>query len=95
VVGFSGTLKLSFYRSAIKLVFEQGKLKAVETYQPEHNEDADALFPDLTFLRVLFGYQSFAALRQMFPDCFATNDKGQILVAVLFPQQFSSVWAVA
>ena len=95
LVGHSGELKISFYRSAVKLTFEKGALKGVESYQPEHNEDADVLFPDLTFLRVLFGYQSFDVVENAFPDCFARTDQGRALVPVLFPQKNSNIWAIA
>jgi len=95
LVGHSGDLKISFYRSAVKLTFEKGMLKGVENYQPDHNEDADVLFPDLTFLRVLFGYQSFADVENNFPDCFPRTDQGRALIPVLFPQKNSNVWAIA
>jgi hypothetical protein len=95
LVGHSGDLKLSFFRSAIKLSFDHGKLKGVENYQPEHNDDADVLFPDLTFLRVLFGYESFEAVVDMFADCYPRSDQGQALMPVLFPQKPSNVWPIA
>jgi len=95
LVGHSGDLKLSFYRSAVKLSFGKGVIKSVESYQPEHNEDADVLFPDLTFLRVLFGYESFDTVENAFPDCFAANDHGRALMPVLFPQKNSNIWAIA
>jgi hypothetical protein len=95
LVGHTGELKISFYRSAVKLTFEKGALKGVESYQPETNEDADVLFPDLTFLRVLFGYQSFDVVEKNFPDCFPRTDQGRALMPVLFPQMHSNVWAIA
>jgi hypothetical protein len=95
LVGHTGDLKISFYRSAVKLTFEKGALKDVESYQPKTNEDADVLFPDLTFLRVLFGYESFDIVENAFPDCFARNDQGRALIPVLFPQKNSNVWAIA
>lgn len=95
VVGYSGDLKLSFYRSGVKLSFENGKLKGVESYLPKDQEDADVLFPDLTFLRVLFGYELFDVVEKAFPDCYARNDHGRALIPVLFPQKHSNVWAIA
>jgi GNAT superfamily N-acetyltransferase len=95
LVGHNGDLKISFYHSAVKLSFEKGQLKAVEGYQPEHNEDGDAFFPDLTFLRVLFGYETFEDVTNMFADCFARNDHGRALMPVLFPQKHSNIWAIA
>lgn len=34
-VGHTGELKLSFYRSGLKLAFQQGKLQEVVPWQPE------------------------------------------------------------
>jgi len=95
LVGYSGELKLDFFRSAVKLSFEKGKLKEVENYQPKTGEDGDVLFPDLTFLRVLFGYNDFWDVEKMFADCYARNDHGRALVPILFPKQASNVWAIA
>ncbi|MBU0512572.1 MAG: GNAT family N-acetyltransferase [Chloroflexi bacterium] len=94
LVGHTGDLKLSFFRSGVKLSFEGGKLKGVEAWMPESAEDGDVLFPDLTFLRVLLGYTSFAELEKMFADCHARNDHGRALMPVLFPKQASNVWCV-
>lgn len=95
VVGYTGDLKLSFYKSGVKLSFEKGKLTGVESYLPKDDQDADVLFPDLTFLRVLFGYESFEVVEKAFPDCYARNDHGRALMPVLFPQKHSNVWAIA
>jgi hypothetical protein len=95
LVGHSGELKLGFFRSGVKLTFEKGLLKAVEGYQPEDGEDGDVLFPDLTFLRVLFGYNDFWDVEKLFADCYARNDQGRALVPILFPRQASNVWAIA
>lgn len=95
VVGYSGDLKLSFYKSGVKLSFEKGALKEVESYLPKDQEDADVLFPNLTFLRVLFGYEAFDVVEKAFPDCYARNDQGRALMPVLFPQKHSNVWAIA
>ena len=95
LVGHNGDLKLSFYRSAIKLGFENGRLVGVENYRPKHNDDGDVFFPDLTFLRVLFGYESLADLDDIFPDCHTVNDHGRALMPVLFPKRHSHVWPIA
>jgi hypothetical protein len=95
LVGYDGELKINFYRSAIRLSFERGILRSVKPYQPDHNEDADVFFPELTFLRVLFGYESFDTVENVFPDCFARSDRGRALMPVLFPCINSHVWAIA
>jgi hypothetical protein len=93
-VGYSGDLKLNFYRTGAKLTFENGALKGVEDYKPQNSEDGDGFFPDLTFLRLLVGHTSFDELDDSFPDCYARNDHGRALVKFLFPKKASSVWAI-
>ncbi len=93
-VRHTGDLKLSFYRSGVKLSFEKGVLKGVEVYKPENNEDSDVLFPDLTFLQVLVGYKSFTELSDSLPDCAGRNDHGRALATFLFPRVASYVWAI-
>ncbi len=94
-VNHSGELKLNFFKDGVKLIFAQGKIKSVEGYAPENAEDGDALFPDLTFLRVLFGYNSFWDIEKLFADCYVRNDAARALVPALFPKQASNVWGLA
>ena len=93
-VGYSGDLKLSFYRSGVRLSFERGGLKVVESYQPESGDDGDVFFPDLTFLKLLVGHVSFPELSDSLADCFARNDHGRALATFLFPKKASNVWAI-
>ncbi len=94
LAGHSGDLKLCFFRTGIKLTFTRGNLTQVESYIPEHAQDGDALFPDLTFLQVLFGYRSFDEVERAFADCYALNDHGTALVKFLFPKKASNVWGI-
>ena len=91
MAGHSGTLRLNFYRSNLRLVFEQGKLIDIGAYEPKHVEDADVLFPDLTFLQLLFGYRSFEELDYAFADCFALNAEAAVLIKLLFPRRPSDI----
>jgi hypothetical protein len=95
LVGHSGDLKLCMYRNGVKLAFEKGELKDVVAYTPEHINDGDVFFPGLTFLRLLFGYNDFWELEEMFPDCSARNDQGTALTPILFPKQPSNLWPLA
>jgi hypothetical protein len=90
-VGFTGSFKLNFYRSGVKMKFESGKITAVEKYLPENHMDGDVLFPDMKFLHVLLGYKSFEELKDSVPDCGTRNDHGRALVKVLFPKRNSHV----
>lgn len=95
MVDYSGDLKLSFFRKGINITFEEGKIKEVSEYVPESTQDGDVLFPDLTFLRVLFGSNSFCEIEKIFADCYARNDIGRALVPILFPKKASHVRGIS
>jgi len=95
LAGHSGDLKVSFYRSGVRLVIEQGRLTSVEPWQPSHEDSGQAGFPDLTFLKLLFGYRDYDEIRYVFPDAWADGDEARALLAALFPKRPSLVWPVA
>lgn len=95
VVGYTGELKLSFYRSGLRLAFHQGGLCASEVWKPTPDERGAAAFPDLTFLQLLFGYRTLEELRYAFADCWVANDATQAVLEALFPRQDSDVWPIA
>ena len=68
---------------------------AAEDFSPSLTEEGDAVFPDLTFLRVLFGHESFDEVVQSFTDCYPSNNLGRALTPILFPKKISNVWAIA
>lgn len=93
--GFSGELKISFYRHGIRLVFARGRLKDAQPWTPSQGKDeGDAVFPDLTFLQLLFGYRSFNELRHAFKDCWGYNNTALVLLDALFPKRLSNVFPV-
>lgn len=90
--GHTGELKLDFYRGGLRLAFEGGRLTAAEPWRaPIWNANAQAGFPPLVFLQLLFGRSSLAQLRAALPDVWANDDATPVLDA-LFPQQMS--WVV-
>ena len=94
--GYSGELRIGFYRSGILLKFLNGSLEQVETLTSAEDLDSvTASFPGLTFLQLLFGYRSLDDLCQAFPDCWVNNDKARPLLLALFPKQFSNVWPIS
>jgi len=95
LVGHSGELKISFYRDGLRLAFEEGRLACVEPWQPTHEEGRDAVFPDLTFLQLLFGYRALDELEYAFADCGTSSDEGRALLAALFPKCPSDIWPVS
>jgi GNAT superfamily N-acetyltransferase len=94
LVGYTGELKVSFYRDGLRLAFEEGKLEAAEAWQPTFEDGGGAAFPDLTFLQLLLGYRSLEELDYAFADCWAGGG-ANLLLDVLFPKQDSDVWPIA
>lgn len=86
MAGHSGAVKLNFYRSQLTMVFDKGKLVDLGTYEPERLESGDALFPELTFLKLLFGHRSLDELDAAFADCYANNETA-VLLPILFPKR--------
>ena len=93
--GYTGEVRLNFYRDGVLLSFKHGRLERAEPWAQPDRHEAAASFPDLTFLQLLFGHRSFAELDTIFPDCFSRNDEGRVLVSALFPKRSSLVWGIA
>jgi hypothetical protein len=94
--GHNGEFKISFYRSGLRMRFESGQLVKVENWNPTPKSySGNAAFPDLTFLKLVFGYRSMEELKYAFPDCITENDSGHALLDVLFPKQVSAVWPIS
>lgn len=91
MAGYSGMLRLNLYRSGWKLTFEQGRLQSIESYKADAFFKSDAVFPELTFLQLLFGYRSFGELDAAFADCFALNPEAAVLLDCLFPRWPSDI----
>lgn len=93
--GHTGELKVSFYRSGIKLAFENGKLTSVEHWQPKVSVDeGNAAFPNLSFLQLVFGYRSLEDIQHAYADCW-TRQEAAVLLSILFPTKPSSVWSIS
>lgn len=90
VEGYTGELKLSFYRGGLRLVFAAGRLVSAEDWQPSTWDAGHAAFPPLVFLKLLFGYQSLEELRASYPDVWA-QDAAYPLLMALFPARISWV----
>jgi hypothetical protein len=94
-VGHSREIKISFYRSGLRLVLEEGRLAAIESWKPTPEDGGIAAFPDRTFLQLLFGYRSFAELKHAFADCWCDSEEVRALIEILFPKKLSDVFPVA
>jgi hypothetical protein len=93
--GFSGELRLSFFRDGLRIRFEHGRLKEAGAWKPSPEEHESAAFPGLSFLQILFGYRSLAELEQSFADCYWMDWKARTLINILFPKKLSDVFPVA
>jgi Acetyltransferase (GNAT) domain len=94
--GYSGELKITFYRRGLKLVFNKGSITHVDEWKPEpHGHSGDASFPNLTFLQLLFAYRSLEELKYAFPDCWTSNDDARALLEALFPKRPADVWGIS
>lgn len=89
--GFSGKIRLSFYRSHLALTFKNGKLGDVAAYEPKQFFDCDAFFADLTFLHLVFGHHTLEELNSVRSDCYPMNAETAVLLNILFPKQHSWV----
>lgn len=92
----SGALRFNFYTSGVEIIFENGKIANVQAWRATAGDFGqsgfgNAVFPELTFLKILFGYRSRAELQAMFPDCIMDTDKTSVLIDVLFPKQVSNI----
>ncbi|HEU4784969.1 MAG TPA: GNAT family N-acetyltransferase, partial [Ktedonobacterales bacterium] len=90
VEGYTGEVKLSFYRGGLRLVFAAGRLTTAEDWAPGAWDAGNAGFPPLVFLQLLFGHHSLAALQAIYPDIWV-NDAVRPLLEALFPARLSWV----
>lgn len=91
LAGYTGELKLDFYRGGLRMVFDKGRLTTAENWQvPVYDSNAGGGFPELVFLQVIFGHRSIGELRHAFPDVWVSDETGYAL-NVLFPARESSV----
>lgn len=92
--GYSGELRLNFYRDGLWLQWSAGRLTAVRNWTNPSVDDAGLSFPDLTFLQLLLGYRAFAELQHTFADCTAHDEAARVLVDILWPKHASQVWSL-
>ena len=85
---YTGTIRINLYRSQLALEWENGLLKQVgDKFESHGLEDGDALFPDLTFLQLLFGYRSIDELTLSFADLYTEKNDVFVLLRILFPKR--------
>jgi hypothetical protein len=96
LAGYSGELKITFYRDGVRLMLDKGMLSTIEAWKPTPVGHAgDVAFPPHTFLQLLFGYRSMGMLKHSYADCWTERDDIEALMDALFPRQPSDVWAIS
>jgi hypothetical protein len=93
---YTGTLRLNFFKSGVAMEFQRGSVRAIQPWQANAGDFGqkgfgNATFPDLTFLKMVFGYRSLGEIHAMFPDCIVDNEQTAALLNVLFPKQASHI----
>jgi hypothetical protein len=91
--GYTGELKLNFYRSGLRLIFQQGKI-SVEPWPEAHTDTAGASLPGQTSYSLLFCHRTLEEIQSMWPDCWA-NDTAHPLLNALFPKRAAFVYGLA
>ncbi len=92
MAGHSGTTKINLYRSRFTLEWENGRLRQVGNgFEYTYLDEGDALFPELTFLQLLFGYRSLDELTLVYADLYTGNNEALVLLRALFPKRPSQV----
>jgi hypothetical protein len=93
-VGHTGKIRINRYSHILVLNFECGKLTAVEEETRKASDYGDLGLPELTILRLVFGYSSFAELHAVFPDAYYDNEEACTLINILFPKKHSNVLGI-
>ncbi len=94
--GYSGEIKITFYRDGLLLGLEGGSLTKVVAYRPSPvGHSGDVAFPGLTFLQLLFGYRTFEELSYAFADCWYETDEVFGVINALFPKRPCNLWPIS
>ena len=93
VADYSGQLTVSFYRTALRLLFDNGRITAQDWPDPDFRT-ADACFPGLAFLKLVLGYRNIEDLDFESPDCQTRAGTPRRILEALFPRADSYVWPI-
>jgi len=90
--GFTGELKLNFYRRGTHLKFQAGQLK-IENWQPPDGSTGDAHFPVNSFWSLMFGQKTASQLADEISDCWMSRT-ARALLDCIFPPFTGQVWVL-
>ncbi len=91
--GHSGQLTISFYRTALRLLVDNGRV-TVQDWPDPNFRTADACFPGFSFLKLVLGYRTIDELEFASPDCQTREGIPRRLLDALFPRCDSTVWPI-
>jgi predicted acetyltransferase len=86
--GLSKDLTINFWKYAVKMKIEEGKIVSMEKVFKE--EDRTIGFNPYVFIKLALGYKSRIELEKMYPDFRVQGDLGG-LIDVMFPKQPSYI----
>ena len=92
--GYSGRLRVSFFRDGIQLHFQRGRIISIESWLPKDLKQGDARFPFFSFWQLVCGWRRFHELTEIFADCSGTHEAA-VLLDALFPPFHGKVWVLA
>jgi hypothetical protein len=99
LAGYSGEVKITFYRGGVRIVLDKGRLVTIKAWIPDpvghEGLSGNAGFPPHTFLQLLFGYRSLEMLKASFADCWTDRDEIHAVLDALFPRLPSDVWPIS
>ncbi len=90
--GFTGELKLNFYRRGTHLKLEDGRLE-ISSWQPPDGSAGHAHFPANSFWSILCGQKTASQLGDEIADCFVSRT-ARALLDCMFPEFTGQVWVV-
>jgi len=71
------------------------RLRGIEFGRPSSDPRRPlAMFPDRTFLQLLFGFRALEELEATFPDCVVRTVEARAVLDALFPRMPSDGWPV-
>ena len=92
--GYTGDLKLNFFRGGLRLAFNRGRLEAVDRWTPATLADGDAQMPEAAFTQIVLGWRRFHELADHLHECRATRT-AVVLLEALFPTFRGKVWMLS
>jgi len=95
ITGYSGEVILNFYKNGLKMIFNNGKIKSIENWQPGIHENGHVRVPGTTFNHLLFGHRDIDEIHYLYAEA-GVNKSMKALLATLFPKQpTEEIWAFA